>query len=123
MANSLSIILFSSLQCFQLCFLSLGQDVSLPAKIDIGRGKIAQGFMVPLVALISALTKHAVGQKIGMSGKITLQYKILPVKGIKEEVLAIRRFAENVYDVLRETLKPVVASASMYAPSCSSAPG
>ena len=47
-----SVVLFSILYCFLLHLLSLGYNAVLHAKIDIGRGDVAQCFMIALVVVI-----------------------------------------------------------------------
>jgi ATP-dependent Lon protease len=49
-------------------------------------------------ALASAFTQRKVGERLAMTGEITLRGKVLPVGGIKEKMLAARR--ANIKDVI-----------------------
>lgn len=51
-----------------------------------------------LTALISAITKKTLRDKIAMTGEITLRGKLLPVGGIKEKILAAKR--SGIYDIV-----------------------
>ena len=49
-------------------------------------------------ALASAFTQFKVGERLAMTGEITLRGKVLPVGGIKEKMLAARR--ANLTDII-----------------------
>jgi ATP-dependent Lon protease len=44
-----------------------------------------------VAALVSALTRRPLRERVAMTGEITLSGQVLPVGGIKEKILAARR--------------------------------
>ena len=54
------------------------------------------------VALLSALTKAAVKEKVAMTGEVTLRGRVLPVGGLKEKLLAATRFGITTVIVPKE---------------------
>ncbi len=46
-------------------------------------------------SLVSSFTKRKVKEKIAMTGELTLTGKVLPVGGIKEKILAAKRYGIN----------------------------
>ncbi len=54
-----------------------------------------------LTALFSAYSQSKVKSKIAMTGEITLRWKVLPVGGIKEKILAAKR--ANIKEIILST--------------------
>ncbi|OYD27180.1 ATP-dependent Lon protease [Mycoplasma testudineum] len=59
-------------------------------------------------ALVSALTKRAVNQKIGMTGEITLRGKVLPIGGLKEKSIASHKFGIKTVFIPFDNVKDLV---------------
>jgi len=59
------------------------------------------------MALISAISGKAVSGKIAMTGEITLRGNILPIGGLKEKLLAAKRFGITKVLIPQENLREI----------------